>query len=701
MTGPPPGLFDPDRVAVVGATDRPGSVGRALVENLLATFTGEVVPVNPNHDRLFDRDCPPDLAGAGEIDLAVVAVPAPAVAGVLRDAAAAGVEAAVVVSAGFAETGPEGAERERELAAVAAETDLTVIGPNCVGIVSTSCGLNATFAPVGADPGPVSFVSQSGAFVTAVLDWAADRDLGFRRVVSLGNEAVVDEVDLLGWLGADPGTDVVLAYLEDVVDGRAFVETARAVTPETPVVALKSGRTEAGARAVASHTGSIAGSEAAADAATTAAGVLRARTAGELFDYGQALAGQSPPPTDAVAVVTNAGGPGVMATDAVGDSRLSLADLGEPTRERLRAVLPPAGRPANPVDVVGDADLDRFGAALDAVLGDDAVGAGIVIAAPTALFEPRDLAEVVLDTRRRHATPVVTCLMGGDRAVAAARRLDDEGVPNYFDPARAVRSLAALAEYREIAGREPDPPATFDDTDRERARAVLATAGDRPGGRLGVEATPLLDAYGIPTPAAEVVDGPDAARAAAERLGGPVVMKLVSPDVIHKSDVGGVELGVEPADAPAVYERLLGRARAAADDPEVLGVQVVETVPTDDGVETLVGLSRDPQFGPLVAFGLGGVHVEVLDDVAVRLAPPGRRTAREMTAAIRAAPLLRGARGRPAVDLDAVVDAICRLGRLAADFPAIRELDVNPLLATPDGVCALDLRLTVDRDGDG
>ncbi|GAB3311500.1 acetate--CoA ligase family protein [Haloplanus salinarum] len=688
-------LFAPDRVAVVGATERPGSVGRALVENL-ADFDGEVVPVNPNYETVCGLPAR-DRVGDTDADLAVVAVPASAVLDVVREAGEAGIRHVVVISAGFGEAGGEGAARERDLIALADEYDLNVVGPNSLGVIGTPVGLNATFAPRAAPAGSISFLSQSGAFVTAVLDWAADHGVGFKDVVSLGNKAVLDEADFVASWGDDEGTDVIVGYLESVEDGRRFVEVAREVTPETPVVVVKSGRTEAGAQAASSHTGAMAGQDRAAAAGFREAGVVRVDTVQELFDAARVLAGQPVPETDGVAVVTNAGGPGVMATDAVGDAPLSLAEFGNDTLERLRDRLPEGANVYNPVDVIGDADNERLCAAVDAVLDDDAVGSAVVIAAPTATLDYGDLAADVADLQARHGVPVTTCLMGGERARSAEDALDAAGIPNYFDPARAVGSLGTLSRYREIRERERAEPTTYD-VDREAARDVLERAGERGATRLGVEAMPLLDAYGIPTPAGEVVDSPVDALAVAERIGDPVVMKIVSPDILHKSDIGGVKVGVAHEDVYDAFEDLVTRARNYQPDATILGVQVQEMVETESGVETIAGTNRDPQFGPLVLFGLGGVFVEVMEDTALRLAPLAESEARAMLDEIQAAPLLSGARGRDPVDEPAVTEALARLSQLVTDFPAILELDVNPLVARPDGVQAVDLRLTLDPD---
>ncbi len=691
------GLFEPDRVAVVGATGREGSVGRAVTENLLSTFDGDVVAVNPNYDEVLELPCVDSIRDAGDVDLAMVIVPPEAAIQVVEDAGEADVPNVVVITAGFGEAGGEGAARERRLAEVAERYDLNLVGPNSLGVMSTAGGFNATFGPDMPLAGGVSFMSQSGAFVTAALDWATEQGIGFRHVVSLGNEAVLDETDFVRAWDDDPDTAVVAGYLEGIDDGQAFIEAAREAIRETPIVVVKSGRTEAGAKAAASHTGSIAGSERAYEAGLEQAGVVRADSAGELFDYARVLAGQPVPDGDAVGVVTNAGGPGVMTTDAVGDASLSMATFEDATVETLREDLPDAANVYNPVDVLGDADLDRFRAAVDAVLSDPNVGAAVVLSAPTAVLDYADLAGMVADCHAHHGKPVVTCLMGGARTREAAGVLREAGIPNYFDPARAVDGLDALARYRRIRERPVRSPRTFD-VDRERAREVLQAAADRGETRLGVEAMDLLDAYGIPIPESRMVDDPAEAAWAVGDLGERAAMKVVSPDILHKTDIGGVELGVTREEAADVYEDLVARARSYQPDATVLGVQVQEMLDLEGKTETIVGVSRDPQFGPLVLFGLGGIFVEVLEDTAVRVAPVTEREAGGMVAELRAAPLLRGARGQDPADEAAVVETIQRVAQLATDFPAILELDVNPLVAGPDDVAAVDVRLTIDPE---
>ncbi|SFS06930.1 acetyltransferase [Halomicrobium zhouii] len=692
-------LFAPERVAVIGATDSEGAVGRAITENLLESFQGDVVAVNPYQDDVFGLECHDSVADVDDvaIDVGVVVVPPDVAVDSIREAGEAGIRNVVVITAGFGETGSEGAARERALREVAAEYDLNLVGPNSLGIMSTPVGLNATFGNEMAQEGDVSFMSQSGAFVTAVLDWAAERDVGFKDIVSLGNKAVLDESDFVDQWGDDPDTDVILGYLEDVSDGAAFIETAREVTQETPIVLVKSGRTDAGASAAASHTGAIAGSERAYEAGLEQAGTIRVETVQELFDYAQILSDQPLPDGEEIAIVTNAGGPGVMTTDAVGDSGMGLAEFSDHTIEKLSETMPDEANIYNPVDIIGDAPAARFEAALETVLADENVAMAVVVACPTAVLSYEELAAVIVEQQSAFDQPIASTLMGGKSVGDAAPMLNDAGVPTYFDPARAVDSLDALRRYGEIQSREYVEPETFD-VDRERARDILEDAAERGRNRLGVEAMDLLDAYGIPTPQGNVVNSPGDAQQIARDIGDDVVMKIVSPDILHKSDIGGVEVGVAPEDVRDTFEDLVVRARNYQQDATILGVQVQEMVDLESGTETILGVNRDPQFGPLVLFGLGGIFVEVLEDTTVRVAPVSEPEATAMLDEIDSAPLLRGARGRDRVDESAIVETVQRLSQLVTDFPAILELDINPLVAAPDGATAVDLRLTIDQE---
>ena len=689
-------LFAPERVAVVGATESDGSVGRAVMENLLEGYEGDVVPVNPSSEEVFGLECYDDLTPTEGVELAIVVVPPQIVNDVLRQAGEAGVRDAAVITAGFGESGSEGVEREREMTEIAEEYDINLVGPNCLGVISTTVGMNATFTEKSAMPGNISCMSQSGAFISAVLDWAGDHNVGFNDIVSLGNKAVLDEGSFIDYWGDDPDTDVILGYLEDIENGREFIDTAREVTKETPIVAVKSGRTEAGASAAASHTGAIAGSERAYEAGLEQAGVIRANSVQELFDYATILGDQPMPESNDIAIVTNAGGPGVMATDAIGDSGLEMASFTDESLEQLEEAMPAEANIFNPVDVLGDASAETYEDALDIVLDDPNVGSVIIVSSPQSIdFE--NLAAVMIEKHEEYGVPMAASLMGGETAEKPAEMLGEAGIPSYFDPARGVDSLDALWEYAEIQSHEYVEATDFD-VDRERAREILERTKERDTNKLGVEAMELLAAYGIPTPQGAIVSEKNAAVEAAKDIDGDVVMKIVSPDILHKSDIGGVEVGVPDEEVADTFDDLIARARNYQPDATILGVQVQEMADLDAGTETIVGINRDPQFGPLVMFGLGGIFVEVLEDATFRVAPVSEPEAEEMIDEIDSAPLLRGARGREPVDEAGVVETIQRISQLVTDFPAILELDINPLVATPEGVAAVDIRATVDQE---
>ncbi len=681
-------LFDPDRVAVVGATPREGSVGRAITRNL-ESYTGDVVAVNPNYDDVLGVPTVDTVEEAGDVDLAVVAVPAADAVEAVEDLGRHEVPHAVVVTAGFKEAGPDGAELQRQLTDAAETHGVDVVGPNCLGVLSTPRKLNATFSPADAAEGQVSFMSQSGALITAVLDYAGSHGMGFRHVVSLGNKAMLDETDFVEAWRTDDDTDVVAAYLEGVEDSRRFVEEARETVEDTPVVALKSGVTERGARAVSSHTGTMAGSERAYDAALRKAGAIRADSVQEMFDYTRAFH-QPPPEFTGVAVVTNAGGPGVMAADATEDTDLELATLSEETRRRLEEMLPEAAAAENPVDVLGDADHSRFHEAAEIVADDPGVAALLVIACPTAVLSFDDLADTVEELQNHTELPLLTSFMTVDSEVE--RKLGNADTPNYFDPAAAVDSLQTLYRYREYRDRQYSEPPEYE-VEHDRVEKVLA--GDEH--QLGVESMDLLEAYGIDTPESTVVDSPAAATEFARHLDGDVALKVVSPDIVHKTDVGCVEVGIGPEDAGEAYERVVANARYHSPEARLHGVQVQEMVDVDAGVETIVGVNRDSQFGHLLMFGVGGIYVEVYEDVEFELAPLTPEEARRMIDDVDASPLLKGARGRSEVDVDAVADVLLRISQLVRDHPEITELDINPLVALEDGAVAVDLRATVDH----
>lgn len=690
------GLLFPRSVAVVGATPVPGKIGNAVMANV-ASFPGPVYAVNPKYQEVLGRPCYPSLADLPEpVDLAVIVIPAEGVLGVLRECGEKGIKNAVVISAGFKEVGKEGAQRERELVRIANEYELNVLGPNVLGLISTRVGLNATFAPRTALPGQIAFMSQSGAFCTSVLDWAWKEKLGFSHFVSLGNKAVLNECDFLLAFAEDPETRVIVAYLEGIQDGPRFMAIAREVSREKPIVVLKAGRAEAGARAVSSHTGTMAGSDHAYEAAFRQCGVIRARTVEELFDFAYILSRQPLPKGRRIGIVTNAGGAGVMAADAAEWEGLPVARLREETLQALAQKVPEEAAIYNPVDVVGHATLEQYQAALELVLADPGVDLGVALSAPHPILRFADLARVVAQAQRQAGKPMAVSFMAGELGEEAEGILREAGIPSFFDPARAVRALAVLAKYAEIRDRPKEAPAVFP-AERERARVFLAEARRRGRVRLGLEAMPLLSAYGIPVARGALARTAEEAGRIAKELGTPVALKIVSPELTHKTEVGGVRLGVPPEEADRVAWELLRSLRSRFPEVQIDGVYVQEMLPP--GREVILGMVRDPTFGPLLMFGLGGIYVEVLRDVAFAVAPLSRAEAEELIELVRGKKLLTGVRGQPPVARAALVDLILRVSQLVVENPEILELDLNPVLCYPDRVVAVDLRLTVSEEG--
>jgi acetyl coenzyme A synthetase (ADP forming)-like protein len=693
-------LFDPQAVAVIGASANPAKLGYSVLENIIRYgYKGRINPINPNEDEILGQTCYPRVTDVpAVVDLAVIVVPNKFVAQVMEDCGAKGVGAVIVITAGFRETGAEGRGMEREVIEIAQQHGIRMVGPNCLGVIATASSLNASFAATMPERGRISFMSQSGALCTGILDWAAANQLGFASFVSLGNKGDLNETDFLEAWRQDPETDVIVAYLEGIVDGPRFMEVARELTKEKPVIVIKSGTTSAGSRAVSSHTGTLAGSDAAYDAAFEQTGIIRARSVSELFAYSVAFAYQPLPQGRQVAIITNAGGPGIMATDACEKRGLQLASLATETVELLQGQLPAAANFYNPIDVLGDAFADRYRLALKAALEDPNVNAVIFLLTPQAMTEIEETAQVVVELANQYDKPVLANFMGGKDVAAGNRILGEGKIPFYGFPEEAADALARMAAHREWRERERESLVSFP-VDRERAATALLTA--QKAGRLGlneVEARQIVAAYGLPLPKSQLALNAEQAVRWADEIGYPVVMKIISPDILHKSDIGGVRVGLEDRKAVRLaYEEILNRAYRYLPDADVWGVAVQEMVQV--GKEVILGVTKDPTFGQVLMFGLGGIYVEVLKDVVFRVAPLTRREAEEMVREIRSFPLLAGARGEKPSDVDAIVDCILRVSQMVTDFPQIVELDINPLFAYEQGqgAMAVDARIVISE----
>jgi acetyl coenzyme A synthetase (ADP forming)-like protein len=690
---------DPQAVAVIGASRTPGKLGYSVLQNVIQHgYKGAIYPINPKAAELLGHKCYPSvLAVPGSIDLALILIPSQYTAATLVECGEKGIKGAIIMSAGYREAGHEGRKRERELVAIARRYGMRLVGPNCLGIIDTIASLNASFAVGMPARGSIAFMSQSGALCTALLDMALSEQVGFSRFVSLGNKADADEITFMKAWKDDPHTSVIAAYLEGIEEGEAFMGIARQLSREKPIIAIKSGSTNAGSRAVSSHTGTLAGSEAAYEAAFRQSGVLRARSVQDLFDYSIAFARQPLLLSDGIAIITNAGGPGIMAADACERAGLQLASLEHESVDALRKALPAAVSILNPVDILGDALADRYGLALGTVLDDPNVGGVIVIVTPQAMTEIDGTARLIGERSRGSAKPVLGCFMGSATVAPGVQVLNSYQVPNYPVPERAVAAMAAMMRHRRWREQPPMEPEVFE-VDRGRVRKLLDSV--REEGRLSIgeaEALDIMDAYGIPTPVTYLARDPDEAVGYAKELGFPVAVKIASPDLLHKTDVGGVRLNLASLDAVREAFDLMiywaGRYMAGTD---IWGCLVQEMVPS--GKEVKACMKRDPHFGPVMMFGLGGTHAEVLNDTACRLAPLDRRTAREMVAEIRGFNLLRGIRGGRQSDLDALLDALLRLSQLVSDFPEIVEFDINPLVLLEEGqgVIGIDMRLILE-----
>jgi len=688
-------FFAPAGIVLVGASHEPGKLGYGVAFNLAHSgYPGALHFVNPRGGRLFDRPVYGDVGAVPDpVDLAVLIIPAPGVAEALRACGRRGIRAAIVLSGGFRETGPAGALLEAECLRAAREFEMRLLGPNCVGLIDTHLPVDTTFLPPpGPRPGDVAFISHSGAICAAVTDWATGQGFGLSHLISLGNQLDLTETDVLEPVADDPHTRVITLYLEGILDGRRFVETARRVTARTPVIALKVGRSAAGRRAVASHTGALAGQEAAYDAAFARAGVIRAETSEEMFNWARALAWCPLPAGRSVAVLTNAGGPGVIAADAVEAQGLTLASLAGATRDGLRELLPPLASVHNPVDLLASASPRDYAVSLRLLLADPGVDGVLVILPPPPRDPAERVAEALVPVIRQAAKPVVIALMGEQAVQAAAARFRAARIPDYRFPEQAASALAVLARRAEMARRPPAAPARFDDVRPDLVRTLVSAQRREFGTAVAqAPAARLLAAYGIPTAPMELARTPQEAVAAAERLGFPVALKVASPDILHKSEVGGVALDVAtPPAVEADFAGILTRAREAKPEARVHGVCVQPMLPR--GQEVIVGAVQDPQFGPLVMAGAGGVEVEARADIAFALAPLSREEAEAMLDRTRAGRRLRGPRALPAADREAVVEVILRLGQLAADFPELAEVEINPLLVYPRGAVAVDVR---------
>ncbi|HEU5325078.1 MAG TPA: acetate--CoA ligase family protein, partial [Candidatus Limnocylindria bacterium] len=695
-------LFAPKSVAVIGATESPGKVGRTLLANLISSpFGGTVFPVNPTRASVLGVKAYPDLASIPDpVELAVIVTPAPTVPGLIEECVAAGVKGAIIISAGFKETGAEGAALEAQVLETARRGRMRIIGPNCLGVMNPLNGFNATFAAGIARPGSVGFVSQSGALITAVLDWAEREQTGFSSVVSLGSMLDVGWGDVIYYLGDDPKTKSIVVYMETIGDARAFLSAAREVALTKPIIVIKPGRTEQAARAAASHTGSLTGSDDVLDAAFRRVGVLRVESIAELFGMAEVLAQQPRPKGPRLSILTNAGGPGVIATDALIGGGAELAPLPDETREALNGVLPAAWSHGNPIDILGDAPPERYRQAVEIAAANPESDGLLVVLTPQDMTDATGTAEQLVGFKLPGGGPMLASWMGGPGVDAGTELLQKAGIPVFEYPDVAARMFTYLWRsaadlrllYETPVLAEPDGDGR-DGTDgpdgahaagRQRVEQTIAKArAERRTLLSEAESKDILAAYGVPVAETRVTESEDEAVAAAEAIGYPVVVKLFSRTITHKTDVGGVKLNLVDADAVREAYRSIRDSVATAKGAEHFNGVTVQPMINYTGYELIVGSSIDPQFGPVLLFGTGGTMVEVIRDRALALPPLTTTLARRMIERTQVFKALKGIRGREPIDLAALEQLLVRFSRLVVEHPWISEIDINPLLASP------------------
>lgn len=699
-------IFHPRSVAVIGASRRPASVGHTVLKNMVeGGFKGPLYAVNPKYDNIGQTACFPTVGDLPEpADLAVICTPAATLLDIVRQCGEAGILGLIIVSAGFREAGKDGEQLERVLLEEAARFDgMRIVGPNCLGVMAPYAEMNASFAQGMPTRGQVAFISQSGALCTSVLDWALQENIGFSYFVSIGNMLDVSIGDLIDYFAIDRWTESIILYVESITEAREFMSAARAFARQKPIIAYKAGRFAESAQAAASHTGALAGVDTVYEAAFNRAGIVRVFEMADMFDCAELLARQKTPKGPRLAIVTNAGGPGVMATDALLERKGVLAEISAETIDKLNACLPPAWSHSNPIDVLGDASPERLAETLRVVLADHEVDAVLVVFSPQAMSKPTDAAKAVIEVAKETTKPVLASWMGGLAMRKGVELFNTAGVPTYSYPEQAVRAFMYLVSYartREVLYETPrDIPVEFP-LDRNKLRAVFDTILSEGHDTL-TESTSkaLLEAYEIPVAKPYVARTSHDAVRLAHRVGFPVALKVLSQEITHKTDVGGVELSLANDDeVTEAFERIVSTAKEKRPDAHVEGVTVQKMVSSPVGHELIVGARRDTVFGAVLLVGAGGTAAELFRDRALELPPLSERLARRMLESLRSWPLLQGYRGRPAVNLDRLIEVLMRLSYLVADYPEIKELDVNPLLVTPDDAIALDARVILDHE---
>ena len=694
-------FFNPQSIAIVGASRQKSKVGYEILANIVkAGYKGGIFPVNPNTDTIEGIKCYPDLESIPDTpELVIIIVPAKIVPPVMQQCAKVGVKSVIIITAGFREVGEEGRALEKQVVQIAKQAGIRVIGPNCLGLIVPANKLNASFGGDLPAAGAIAYLSQSGALLAAILDTANAAGIGFSKLVSIGNKADIDELDIIKALAADKDTKVIAGYLESIADGDEFVRQAERISHTKPIILIKSGGTQAGAKAASSHTGSLAGSETAYESAFERAGIIRCESIRQQFDYAQAFANQPLPGGPGVAVITNAGGPGIMAADAIEREGLSFARLTKETEGKLASRLPAAANWHNPIDILGDALADRYEFALDVVLDDPNVDVVLVLLTPQAMTEPARTAEVIVKTARsKRKKPVLACFLGAAKVQEGVEILRRGKIPPYDTTQGAVSTIKVMVDYVRWRSR-PKRVVKLFPVNRRKVENIVERHLRQGILDIGeAESKEILEAYGFVTPKGSLATTADQAANIAQQIGYPVVLKIWSPDILHKSDVGGVKVGLaSEQEVRDAFDLMIYRIPKKLPDAHILGVLVQEMC--RKGKEVILGMHRDPHFGPLMMFGMGGIMVEVLKDVSFYLAPLTAEEAKQMLVNTKTYRILQGVRGDEGVDVDKIAEGLQRLSQLVTEFPQIREMDINPYVVGREGTTpiAVDARISLER----
>ncbi len=693
-------IFRPNSIAIIGASSTQGKVGYVLARNLLKSgYNGDVFLINIGGGSILGHKAYISIKDVPSVvELAVIAIPSNYVLSTVEECGEKGVKALIIISAGFKEIGPEGAKLESRLVEIAKKYGMIIQGPNCLGAINTHVPYDLSFASTLPKKGSIGFITQSGALGTAVLDWIIKEKIGFGSIISLGNKADLDEVDFIEAMGEMPEIKVILLYLESVERGRKFIEVANKVVREKPIIVVKGGTSSAGAKAASSHTGALVGSFLAYQKAFNKTGIILTESIEDLFNYAVTFTEQSLPNNEGIAIVTNAGGPGILSTDLIEKLKLKMAQLTEETRKKLKESLPPAAATGNPIDILGDALPSRYEVGIELALKDPNVNSMVVLLTPQAMTDSLSTAKYIHELSKKYPDkPMISVFMGGNWVTEATEYLKDQGIPCFNFPEKGIKTLNALHQYSRYLKLPELKPPEYDDIDKSKVKEVFNDV--KKDGRdvlFPHEAASVVEAYGINAPGSRLAKTVDEALKHSEKIGYPVVLKVVSPDIMHKTDIGGVELNLANANMVRIaFEEIMRKSKKAQPLAKIYGITVDKMVPR--GREMIIGMSRDPQFGPMVMFGLGGIYVNFLKDVSFGLAPLNEREAQQMMEETKSYILLTGVRGEAPADVESLREAIIRISHLAWDFPELSEIDINPILVYDEGkgCIALDVKMTL------